>query len=162
MSSFARPSKFLGRDGKFVADQHSLEAQQRNKRFVRNSAIRKEGKEQTRKAAFNRLDGQFPIGKTRYTSTIVQLHPYSQQAVVAYRDLVMLNDFDKATVTTLTPPVLPQATIQTTTNKRSTTNVGRVTSIQFINAHDRGMILSGYDDGVVSILVIFDLYEVFI
>ena len=83
----------------------------------------------------------------------MQLHPYAQQVVVAYRDLVMLNDWNRSVVTTLTPPVLPQPiTIQTTTNKRSTVNMGRVTSIQFVNAHDRGLVMAGYDDGVVSIL----------
>ena len=131
-----------------------MEALQRKDRFVNNALIRKEGREQTRRAAFNRLECQCFIGKTLCSPSIVQLHPYSQQIVVAYRDRVMLNDWNRSVITSLSPiQVQANQTIQTTTNKRGS-NAGRVTSVQFINAHDRGMVMAGYDDGVVRLFLL--------
>lgn len=39
----------------------------------------------------------------------------------------------------------------TITSKRMSVGPGRVSSIQFINAHDRGLVLAGYDDGAIRI-----------
>ena len=135
--------------------------QKRKQRFERNARVRKEALDQQRIAVFNNLKTQSFVGKTSMTPSIVKLHPYEQQIAVAYLDRIMLKDWNLDVSTTLSPTQLNSnhnhhsATIQTTSNlgkKISITSSSlRVTSVQFINAHDRGHIMAGYDDGTIRI-----------
>jgi regulator-associated protein of mTOR len=165
ITSMARPLKQLANSKGRKNDQFALETMERKKRFTRNARIRKEALDQQRLAVFHNLKTQSFIGKTSMTPSIVKLHPYEQQIVVAYLDRIMLNDWALNITTSLSPLQLNSstvshhsATIQTTTNsgkKMSVTSASptslRVSSIQFVNAHDRGLILAGYDDGSVRI-----------
>lgn len=165
ISSMARPLKYLANPKAHKNDQFATETMERKKRFNRNTRIRKEALSQQRHAVFHNLKTQSFIGKTSMTPSIVKLHPYEQQIVVAYLDRITLNDWGLNISTSLSPMQLSSstfsnfsATIQTTTNsgkKLSVTSPSpsslRVSSIQFVNAHDRGMILAGYDDGSVRI-----------
>lgn len=166
ISSFARPLKHLAANSRHSInsnDEFAMETVKRKERFRRNTEVRNEAREQQRNAVFHSLKGQCFIGKTAYTPSIVKLHPYEQQIVVAYLDRIMLNDWNLNVATSLSPmqlnsPTLNHgnsATIQTTTNSSKrvpvTASALRVTSIQFINAHDRGLIMAGYDDGSVRI-----------
>jgi regulator-associated protein of mTOR len=168
ISSFARPLKYLvNHKGTMESDQFSSEMQMRKQRFERNAKVRKEATEQQRLAVFNNLKTQSFVGKTAMIPSIVKLHPYEQQIAVAYLDRIMLKDWGLDVSTTLSPIQLSSsnythqsATIQTTTNNISTgkkisvtspSTTIRVTSMQFINAHDRGHVMAGYDDGSVRI-----------
>lgn len=162
--SFARPLKHLVSDKSKENDKFAAETMERKHRFTRNAKIRKEAQNQQRLAVFHNLKNQSFIGKTSMTPSIVKLHPYEQQIVVTYMDRITLNDWGLNVSTSLSPMQLTQnyshhsATIQTTTNsgkKMSVTSPSpsslRVSSIQFVNAHDRGLILAGYDDGSVRL-----------
>lgn len=165
ITSMARPLKHLANPKARKDDQFATETMERNKRFSRNARIRKEALSQQRLAVFHNLKTQSFIGKTSMTPSIVKLHPYEQQIVVAYLDRIMLNDWGLNISTSLSPMLLSSstfshhsATIQTTTNsskKLSVTSPSpsslRVSSIQFVNSHNRGLILAGYDDGSVRI-----------
>lgn len=164
ISSFARPLKYLVSHRSKKDDQFAHETMERKKRFDRNARIRKEASDQQRLAVFHNLKNQSFIGKTSMTPSIVKLHPYEQQIVVAYLDRIMLNDWALNVTTSLSPlqlnsPTMSQhsATIQTTTNSGKKVSVVapsttmRVSSIQFVNAHDRGLIMAGYDDGSIRI-----------
>lgn len=165
ISSMARPLKYLANVKGRKDDQFAQETMERKKRFSRNERIRKEADGQQRLAVFHNLKNQSFIGKTSMTPSIVKLHPYEQQIVVAYLDRIMLNDWGLNYATSLSPMQLSSstishhsATIQTTTNSGKKLSVAspspsslRVSSIQFVNAHDRGLILAGYDDGSVRI-----------
>lgn len=164
ISSFARPLKYLiNHKGTTETDQFSNEMVTRKERFERNDRVRKEGLQQQRVAVFNNLKTQSFVGKTSLTPSIVKLHPYEQQIAVAYLDRIMLKDWGLDISTTLSPMQFSpnythhSATIQTTTNASRKTSVTSpsssisVTSIQFINAHDRGHVMAGYDDGSIRI-----------
>lgn len=165
IASMARPLKYLANTKSRKDDQFAFETMERKKRFTRNEKIRKEGDNQQRLAVFHNLKNQTFIGKTSMTPSIVKLHPYEQQIVVAYLDRIMLNDWVFNVSTSLFPLQLGSsnishhsATIQTTPVSGKKMSVVspppsslRVSSIQFINAHDRGLILAGYDDGSVRI-----------
>lgn len=165
ISSFAKPLKYLvNHKGTSETDQFSQDTLVRKQRFDRNARVRREAYEQQRSAVFhNNLKTQSFVGKTAMIPSIVKLHPYEQQIAVAYLDRIMLRDWGMDISTTLSPMQLSSsnfthhsATIQTTTNvgkKMSVTapTAMRVSSIQFINAHERGLILAGYDDGSVRI-----------
>lgn len=165
ISSFARPLKYLvNHKGRSAADQFSQETLVRKQRFDRNTRVRKEAREQQRIAVFhNNLKTQSFVAKTSHIPSLVKLHPYEQQIAVAYFDRIMLRDWGLDVTTTLSPMQTSSpnythhsATIQTTTNIGKKISVTapismRVSSVQFINAHDRGLVLAGYDDGSVRI-----------
>lgn len=165
ITSMARPLKYLANPNSRKSDQFAQETMDRKTRFKRNAKIRKEALDQQRLAVFHNMKTQSFIGKTSMTPSIVKLHPYEQQIVVAYLDRIMLNDWALNISTSLSPIQLNSstfshhsATIQTTTNIGKKMLVAspaasslRVSSIQFVNAHDRGLILAGYDDGSVRI-----------
>lgn len=164
ISSFARPLKYLvNHKGRWESDQFSPEMQARKQRFERNAKVRREAAEQQRLAVFNNLKTQSFMGKTSMIPSIVKLHPYEQQIAVAYLDRVMLKDWGLDVSTTLSPIqssssnyTHQSATIQTTTNMGKKISISssssiRVTSIQFINAHNRGHLMVGYDDGSIRI-----------
>lgn len=164
-SSFAKPLKYLSNHkGTIENDQFSQETQIRKQRFTKNARIRKEASDQQRLAAFHNLKTQSFVGKTAMIPSIVKLHPYEQQIAVAYLDRIMLKDWGNDVSTTLAPMQLNPpnsshhyaATIQTTTNIGKKVSVCsptsmRVSSLQFINSHDRGLVLAGYDDGSIRI-----------
>lgn len=164
ISSFAKPLKYLiNHKGTTDNDQFSQETVLRKQRFSRNARIRKEGNDQQRLAAFQNLKTQSFVGKTAMIPSIVKLHPYEQQIAVAYLDRIMLKDWAHDISTTLSPMQLGSpnythhsATIQTTSNMGKKISVTaptsmRVSSLQFINSHDRGLVLAGYDDGSIRI-----------
>ena len=165
ITSMARPLKYLANPKCRNNDQFAQETMDRKSRFNRNAKIRKEALGQQRLAVFHNMKTQSFIGKTSMTPSIVKLHPYEQQIVVAYLDRIMMNDWALNISTSLSPIQLnsssfshQSATIQTTTNMSKKISVTaptasslRVSSIQFVNAHDRGLILAGYDDGSVRI-----------
>lgn len=167
ISSFARPLKYLvNHKGTMEIDQFSSEMVTRKERFDRNARVRKEGANEQSVAAFNNLKTRSFVGKTSMIPSIVRLHPYEQQIAVAYLDRIMLKDWVSDVSTTLSPMqsnstnnyTHHSATIQTTTNMgkkisvtSSPTSSIRVTSINFINSHDRGHVMAGYDDGSIRI-----------
>lgn len=165
ISSMSLPLKQLTTPKVPRIDEFARDTMERKTRFTRNAKIRKEAADQQRMAVFHNLKHESFIGKTSMTPSIVRLHPYEQQIAVAYLDRIMLNDWALNVTTSLSPIQLSpstfsqhSATIQTTTNSGKKMSVTspmpstlRVSSIQFINAHDRGLILAGYDDGSVRI-----------
>ena len=166
IASMARPLKYLANPKNKKNDEFAQETMDRKNRFARNEKIRKDAMKQQRMAVFHNLKNQTFIGKTQMTPSIVKLHPYEQQIVVAYLDRIMVNDWALNISMQLSPmqPNSPSVTqhhsamIQTTTNsakKMSVTapssSASRVSSVQFVNAHDRGLILAGYEDGSVRI-----------
>lgn len=162
IASMSKPMKELKNNQSIIkADQFSFETLDRRKRFTRNEKIRQEGLHQQRAAIFQNLKSQAFIGKTSMTPTIVKLHPYEQQIAVAYSDRLMLNDWSLNVQNSYSP--LQQPSTFKSTFQSSRTNSGRkisitanqctlrLSSIQFINAHIRGLVMAGYDDGSVRI-----------
>lgn len=165
ITSMSLPLKHLSSPMGILSDEFARETMERKKRFDRNSMIRKEALAQQRQAVFHNLKHESFIGKTSMTPSIVKLHPYEQQIAVAYLDRIMLSDWAFNVTTSLSPIQLSSSTfshlastIQTTTNSGKKMSVTsplpstlRVSSLQFVNSHDRGLILAGYDDGSVRI-----------
>lgn len=167
IASMSRPMKELRRSqnhGKTKADQFSFETLDRRKRFTKNEHIRQEGLYQQRAAIFQNLKSQAYIGKTPMTPTIVKLHPYEQQIAVAYADKLRVYDWISNVQNSFSPMLLqPSSSSASTpmkTNYSSATGrklsvtsnqMMRLSSVQFVNAHVGGYILTGYDDGSVRI-----------
>lgn len=161
ISSMARPLKHMANTKTSQKDQFANETMEKKKRFDRNARVRKEAIDQQRLAMFLPIKTQCFAGKTSLTPSIVKLHPYEQQIVVAYLDRIMLNDWGLNISASLSPMHLSSSTFShhsatfqsTTSGKHSSASFPslRVSSIQFVNSHDRGLILAGYDDGSVRV-----------
>lgn len=163
IASMSRPMKELKRSqnhGKTKTDQFSFETLDRRKRFTKNDQIRREGLYQQRAAIFQNLKSQAFIGKTPMTPTIVKLHPYEQQIAVAYADKLRVYDWISNVQNSFSPILQPSPTpiksnFQSATGRKlsitSNNQMLRLSSVQFVNAHVGGFILTGYDDGSVRI-----------
>lgn len=165
IASMSKPLKYLASNKNKKNDQFAIETMNRHERFKKNEKIRKEAVSQQRLAVFHNLQKQSFVGKTPTIPSIVKLHPFEPLIAVTYLDRIMLKDWDTSNSNLLSPVLLNPphitnhaATIQTTTNsakKMSSivppTSSLRVSSIQFVNAHDRGLVMAGYDDGSVRL-----------
>lgn len=164
IGSMSKPMKELKNNSQNTIkdDQFSFETLDRRKRFIRNEKIRQEGLHQQRAAIFQNLKSQTFIARTVMTPTIVKLHPYEEQIAVAYSDRLFLNEWTAGSQVQncFSPIQIPstfKSTFATTTNsgrKLSMTTSHytlRLSSIQFINAHVRGLVMAGYDDGSIRI-----------
>lgn len=161
IGSMARPLKHMANYKNTQNDQFANETMEKKKRFDRNARVRKKAADQQSRVFSYPIKNPCFVGKTSLTPSIVKLHPYEQQIVVAYLDRIMLNDWGLNVSASLSPLNLSSstlshhsATIQSTTSARNSTSgpsTLRVSSIQFVNAHDRGLILAGYDDGSVRV-----------
>uniref|UniRef100_U5ETP3 Putative guanine nucleotide binding protein mip1 n=1 Tax=Corethrella appendiculata TaxID=1370023 RepID=U5ETP3_9DIPT len=156
VSFFARPSKYM-QNGDITNsnlpntnDHNSSEYLERQARCQRNRIVREEGAEQQRRAIFGRLDTQSWSCRTLHTPTIVKLHPYDNQIAVAYKDRVVLHDWSTDIISSFIPFKIPiNSTFQPYFNHIQTQSA--VTCLEFVNSHDVGMVMVGYNDNVIRL-----------
>lgn len=164
ISYFTRPGKY-----RYAADRNSERVQifpvdkndptlrSRECRYQRNRQMRRQARDQQTRNL--RIDTQSWSRKTQSTPSIVKLLPYEQQIAVAYKEKVLLYDWQRNSVRTFTPTAVPsnaprnrQRTSSASPPPHNTkNNVARVSAIEFLNAHDLPLTLAGHEDGVVRI-----------
>ncbi|XP_055700757.1 regulatory-associated protein of mTOR [Phlebotomus papatasi] len=154
VSQFSRPTRrtALGTDvpenDDAIHDRDAPEYLERVRRFKRNVRLRHEAHEQQSRVPFLRLETQMWHGRTPNTPKIIKFHPYETHIAVAYRDRVATQDWRTQAKVTYVPegnhkPAFGGITMQS----RPT----RVTSLEFVNAHDRSLLMVGYEDGSVRL-----------
>lgn len=154
MSQFSRPTRrtALGTDvpenDDAIHDRDAPEYLERVRRFKRNVRLRHEAHEQQSRVPFLRLETQMWHGRTPNTPKIIKFHPYETHIAVAYRDRVATQDWRTQAKVTYVPegnhkPAFGGVAMQS----RPT----RVTSLEFVNAHDRSLLMVGYEDGSVRL-----------
>ncbi|KAM7348728.1 regulatory associated protein of MTOR complex 1 [Cochliomyia hominivorax] len=164
ISYFTRPGKHRYAADKaseriqvFPIDKNDPILRTRECRYQRNRQMRRQAREQISKGL--RIDTQSWSRKTQFTPSLVRLLPYEQQIAVAYREKVSLYDWQRNTLRTFTPTAVPS---NAATSRRRTSSasppphavhcsVARVSAIEFLNAHDVPLTLTGHEDGVVRI-----------
>lgn len=165
VSYFTRPGK-----NRYAADKNSERVQvfpvdknapvlrARECRYQRNRQIRRQARDQQNRTV--RIDTQSWVRKTQSTPSVVRLLPYEQQIAVAYREKVLLFDWQRNTVRTFTPTPVPSITMTSRSRTSSAsppahspqnTVVARVSAIEFLNGQDVPLTLVGHEDGVVRI-----------
>lgn len=112
--------------------------------------------EQQRRAIFNRLETQSWVGRTQCYPYLVKLHPFEQIVAIAYKNKIMVNDWAGGVVTSYMPsPPSPLKQQHNSLMSNSTSSVPppqtTVMTLEFINSHDKTLILAGYDDGCIRI-----------
>ncbi|XP_013105306.1 regulatory-associated protein of mTOR [Stomoxys calcitrans] len=142
----------------FPIDKNAPILRARECRFQRNRQIRSQARNQQSRSP--RIDTQSWVRKTQSTPSLVRLLPYEQQIAVAYREKVLLYDWQRNTVRTFTPTSVPSAATSSRNRTSSASppahvpqnnSVARVSAIEFLNSQDMPLTLVGHDDGVVRI-----------
>ncbi|GAB0100210.1 regulatory-associated protein of mTOR [Sergentomyia squamirostris] len=158
VSQFSRPTRKMGLgadvidDDDAIQDCDSPEYIERMQRFKRNVKLRREAREQQIRVPFFRLETQMWVSRypLKDTPKIVKFHPYEPQIAVAYRDRVTIQDWRTQVAHTYVPETTSTSFKQS--NMMGTmSGYARATSLEFINAHDRSLILVGYEDGCVRL-----------
>ncbi|KAL9878581.1 regulatory-associated protein of mTOR isoform X1 [Glossina fuscipes] len=169
ISYFTRPGKYRYSTDKetervqvFRIDKNSPELRARECRLQRNRIVRRKAKDQ--QARTTRIDHQCWMRKTQYTPSIVKLLPYENQIAVAYKEKVLVYDWQRNTVKTFTPtpaPALKMSRVRTTSSSTSSPpsaynlsqnpTTARVSAIEFLNPQDVALTLVGHEDGVIRI-----------
>ncbi|XP_071509091.1 regulatory-associated protein of mTOR-like [Diadema antillarum] len=118
-------------------DPFSTLHHKREWRFVRNARIRKEARDQLKKANSCHLDDQIFINKNSGVPNVVKFHPFNPHAIVADKEGVCVWNWESG----------ERLNYFRNMNPRST----KVTSMDLLNSHDLSLIMTGADDGSVRI-----------
>ncbi|XP_045213850.2 regulatory-associated protein of mTOR-like isoform X2 [Mercenaria mercenaria] len=118
-------------------DSESSSYLQREFRFDRNTHVREEAQDEQAKAGFNRLDNEIFVNRNQGIPSVIKFHPYESELAVADKDGVAFWDWEQG----------PKLGYLVNGNPRHT----RITSLEYINAHDNTLLLCGSDDGCVKL-----------
>lgn len=148
ISQFARPTRRLISEDGTSTDKHSELNRARVSRFKRNENIRKIAVDQQSRAMHIRIDTPMVNFKTQFTPYIIKMFPYESSIAVAYRDKVVVRDLNDLSSYDCNPNLHNLASSRFSFDL---TNISRVSTMEFINAHDKPMILVGHDNGMIRI-----------
>ncbi|EDO47933.1 predicted protein [Nematostella vectensis] len=129
-------------------EEHDPQSQlhlQREWRFERNSRVRREAARQQARADVCKLDDQIFINKNIHPPGILRFHPYEPHLAVADRGGVSIWNWEQG------------ARMNYFNNNNS--KLTRITSMEFLNAHDLTLLLTGTDDGSVRVWRDYDGVE---
>ncbi|OWF51799.1 regulatory-associated protein of mTOR-like isoform X1 [Mizuhopecten yessoensis] len=118
-------------------DPESFPHHEREYHFTRNAHVRNEAKEEQLRAGFNRLDDQVFVNRNPGIPSVIKFHPYESFMAVADKDNVSFWNWEQGT---------KLGSIYNENPKHT-----KITSIEFLNAHDDTLMLTGSDDGAVRI-----------
>lgn len=123
-----------------VPEEHDPQSHlhfEREWRFERNSKVRWEAAKQQAKIASGKIDDQIFINKNVSAPGVLRFHPYEPHLAVADRGGVSIWNWAEGVKINYIPNNNPK--------------VSRITSMQFLNAHDLTLLLTGTDDGSVRV-----------
>lgn len=100
--------------------------------------------ENQRHAVYIRLEAQNWIGYTQFSPNIVKLHPFEKEFAVAYKNKIIVSDWNGQTIMSCVPQ--PPSCDSKTASHQSL-----VSALEFVNSHDRALILAGSNDGCIRI-----------
>lgn len=110
---------------------------EREWRFERNSKVRREAAKQQAKTASGKIDDQIFINKNVSAPGVLRFHPYEPHLAVADRGGVSIWNWEEG--------------VKMNYIVNNNPKVSRITSMQFLNAHDLTLLLTGTDDGSVRV-----------
>ncbi|KAH8273042.1 hypothetical protein KR018_002247 [Drosophila ironensis] len=150
ISYFTRPGKerYCSAGGtaeegrqRFHVDRNSVELRRRRCRYMRNDFVRRQARWHAQEQS-DRFGYDVCVWnrKTQFTPSIVKLLPYEPQFAVAYREKVLVYDFQLNSVRTYGADAVSPSMV-----------FARVSSMEFINAQDEALQLVAHDDGVVRV-----------
>ncbi|XP_072382819.1 regulatory-associated protein of mTOR [Diabrotica undecimpunctata] len=120
-------------------DKECTSYYERDWRHSRNDSIRTEATEEHRKALASRIESQVFHIRTAVPPSLLQLHPFDQQIAVAGNDSFAIFDWGTGAKTT------------SGQNRSSKVVNSKITSMEWINSHDIGMLMVASDDGGIKL-----------
>ncbi|XP_030381104.1 regulatory-associated protein of mTOR [Scaptodrosophila lebanonensis] len=159
---------------RWPVDKNSAELRRRAYSYMRNERIRRCAFEQRSDKRLVRQYSYSWVRRTQFTPAIVKLLPYEQEIAVAYKEKVLIYDWHRNAGHTFEPKTAAQshgagangnsslngstprkhgvgATSGINAGANSATNFARVSSIEFLNTQDIGLVLAAYYDGVIRV-----------
>lgn len=124
---------------KLFKDKESTPFYERDWRHSRNDTIRVEATEEHRRALASRIESQVFHIRTAVPPSLLQLHPFDQQIAIAGNDSFAIFDWGTGAKTT------------SGQNKPTKIVISKITSLQWINSHDIGMLMVASDDGGIKL-----------
>ncbi|XP_044734524.1 regulatory-associated protein of mTOR [Chrysoperla carnea] len=123
------------------SDPESPIYHEREWRYLRNAALRKESKEEQKRVATGagRLESQVFTSRSPHAPTTLKFHPYDQQLAVAGKDCFSIWDWGTG------------AKLCYCQSRGTRSPVTRITSLEFLNGHDVALLLVASDDGTVKL-----------
>ncbi|CAH3189979.1 unnamed protein product [Porites evermanni] len=119
-------------------EEHDPQSQlhlEREWRFERNSKVRREAAKQ--QARTGKIDDQIFINKNTSAPGVLRFHPYEPYLAVADRGGVSVWNWDQG--------------VRINYINNNNPKISRITSMDFLNAHDLTLLLTGTDDGSVRV-----------
>ncbi|XP_015778065.1 PREDICTED: regulatory-associated protein of mTOR-like [Acropora digitifera] len=110
---------------------------EREWRFERNSKVRREAAKQQAKPASGKIDDQIFINKNLSAPGVLRFHPYEPYLAVSDRGGVSVWNWEKG--------------VRINYISNNNPKISRITSMDFLNAHDLTLLLTGTDDGSVRV-----------
>ncbi|GAB6021043.1 hypothetical protein CHUAL_003678 [Chamberlinius hualienensis] len=110
---------------------------EREWRYSRNARVRSEAEEEQKRAAASRLENQIFINRNPNTPCFIRFHPYENYMAVADKDYCSIWNWEHGNKMGYFSNNNPQT--------------ARITSLDFLNAHDHTLTMLGSDDGVVKV-----------
>ncbi|EFA08847.1 regulatory-associated protein of mTOR isoform X1 [Tribolium castaneum] len=120
-------------------DVESPQFYERDWRYTRNNNIRREALDETSRILSSKLESQLFNTRTSLPPSVLQFHPFDQQIAVAGKDHFGIWDWGTGAKTTVCH------------NKSAKAGSSRITSLEWINAHDVAMLMVASDDGSVKV-----------
>ncbi|RUS73614.1 hypothetical protein EGW08_018620, partial [Elysia chlorotica] len=140
---FSQPTMCLSKE----EDPESRTVQVRDFRFMRNSRVRCQGRDQLRTGiCVSRLDDQMFVNKVAAVPTAIKFHPYENFLAVAdaYNVSFWNSELGTKECDIPNPNAVDKSAFQLF-------KASRITSVDFMNAHDAALFMFCTDDGAIRI-----------
>jgi regulator-associated protein of mTOR len=85
-----------------------------------------------------KFDEHIGVAKSTQIPSVIAMHPFDQEVIVAGRDTISVHDFSH--------PLQRPVSFHNRNPK-----ISQITALEFINGHEDGLLVSGSDDGVVRV-----------
>ncbi|XP_076243064.1 regulatory associated protein of MTOR complex 1 isoform X2 [Calliopsis andreniformis] len=135
-AQFAQPVS-LESETESMNDMESRAHYEREWRYLRNKRQRREAREEQARAVQSRLESQVFHARCSNSPDVLTFHPFEPHLAVALRDFFGVWDCQTGAKLTY---------CASRGNKMS-----RITSLEFINAHDVTLLMAGSDDGSIRL-----------
>ena len=89
----------------------------------------------------SRLDEQLGVGKLLQPPSVIAMHPFETEVVVAGRDTVSVYEFGGG----------QGAQTRSVSFGNKNPKISQITALEFLNGHEAGLLAAGSDDGVVRL-----------
>ncbi|KAK0077123.1 hypothetical protein PV325_004412 [Microctonus aethiopoides] len=135
-AQFAQPVSF-DTETESTSDMESRSHYEREWRYLRNKKQRNEAREEQQRSHASRIESQIFHSRCPQQPEVIMFHPFEPHLAVASKDSFGIWDWQTGT--------------KLTYHAIRGSKMSRITSLEYINAHDVSFLMTGSDDGSVRV-----------